>query len=248
MSGAIRSELLKLRTTRTFLGIVIATLGLIVLLVGAIAAAAPFEPQETPGFDLIDTAGLAQPFALVLGLLAVSTEFRHGTITPTLLAIPDRLQLMTAKLTAYGAAGLILGAVAYGLAALLMSVILPLRDISPELAFGDAVELVVGGVACIALLTAIGVGFGAVVRNQVGAIIGGLAWMFVIEPLLAAIPTVGSWVEDYGLGGAIAGITGSGFGGEPAIGQVAGGLLLLAYAVLFALAGVVMMKRRDISA
>ena len=248
MSGAIRSELVKLRTTRTFLGIVIATLGLIALLVGVIAAVAPFEPQETPGFDLVDTAGLAQPFALVLGLLAVSTEFRHGTITPTLLATPDRIRLMAAKLAAYGAAGLILGIVAYGLAALLMSVILPLRDISSELPFGDAVELVAGGVVCIALLTAIGVGFGAVVRNQVGAIIGGLAWMFMVEPLLTAIPTVGRWVEDYGLGGAISGVTGSGFGGEPAVGQVVGGLLLLAYAVLFAIAGALLMRRRDISA
>jgi ABC-2 type transport system permease protein len=248
MSGAIRSELLKLRTTRTFLGIVIATLGLIALLVGAIAAAAPFNPDETPGYDLIDTAGLAQPFALVLGLLAISTEFRHGTITPTLLAIPDRLRLMVAKLAAYGVAGLILGIVAYGLAALLMSAILPLRDISSGLPFGDAVELIAGGVLCIALMTAIGVGFGAMVRNQVGAIVGGLAWWFVIEPLLAAIPTVGEWVEDYGLGGAIAGLTGSDFGGDPALGQVAGGLLLLGYAVLFAVAGAILMRRRDISA
>lgn len=248
MSGAIRSELVKLRTTRTFLGIVIATLGLIALLVGAIAAAAPFNPDETPGYDLIDTAGLAQPFALVLGLLAVSTEFRHGTITPTLLATPDRQRLMAAKLAAYLVAGLILGVVAYALAALLMSAILPIRGISTELAFGDAVELVVGGVLCVALLTAIGVGFGAVVRNQVGAIVGGLAWWFVIEPLLAAIPTVGGWVEDYGLGGAIAGLTGSDLGGDPALGQLAGGLLLLAYAVLFAGAGAILMRRRDISA
>jgi ABC-2 type transport system permease protein len=247
MSGAIRSELLKLRTTRTFLGIVIATLGLIALLVGAMAAAAPFDPQDVPGVDLLDTAGLAQPFALVLGLLAVSTEFRHGTITPTLLTTPDRVRLMVAKLTAHGAAGLTLGLVAYGLAALLAVMILPLRDISTELSFDDAAALVVGGVVCIALLAAIGVGVGAVVRNQVGAVIGGLAWMFAIEPLLTAIPTVGGWIEDYGIGGAIAAVSGSDFGGGAEIGQVAGGLLLLGYAVLFAVAGGILLRRRDIS-
>jgi ABC-2 type transport system permease protein len=248
VSGAIRSELLKLRTTRTFLGIVIATLGLVALIGGAQAALDSFDAGATPGIDLLDVAGLAQPFALVLGILAVSTEFRHGTITPTLLATPDRLRLMVAKLSAHAAAGIVLGVVAYGIAALLMAAILPVRDISSGISTGDGVEMVVGGVICIALLAAIGVGVGAVVRNQVGAVIGGLAWMFMIEPLLTAIPTVGGWVEDYGIGGAITAVSGSSFGGGADIGQLAGGLLLLGYALLLAVAGVVLLRRRDISA
>jgi len=248
MSSALRSELLKLRTTRTFLGIVIATLGLVALIAGAQAAADPFDGNTTPGIDLLDAAGLAQPFALVLGILAVSTEFRHGTITPTLLATPDRLRLMLAKLSAHGAAGIVLGIVAYGIAALLMAVILPVRDISSGISTGDGLEMVLGGVLCIALLAAIGVGVGAVVRNQVGAVIGGLAWMFVIEPLLAAIPTVGEWVEEYGIGGAITAASGSKFGGGAEISQVAGGLLLLGYALLLAVVGVILLRRRDVSA
>ncbi|HEX2160712.1 MAG TPA: hypothetical protein VHF88_02730 [Thermoleophilaceae bacterium] len=248
MSSAIRSELLKLRTTRTFLGIVIATLGLVALIAGAQAAADPFDAGATPGVDLLDVAGLAQPFALVLGILAVSTEFRHGTITPTLLTTPDRVRLMLAKLWAHGAAGVVLGVVAYGIAALLMAAILSARDISSGISAGDGLEMVLGGVACIALLAAIGVGVGAVVRNQVGAVIGGLAWMFMIEPLLAAIPNVGEWVEDYGIGGAITALSGSSFGGGADISQLAGGLLLVGYALLFAVAGVALLRRRDVSA
>ena len=248
MSGAIRSELLKLRTTRTFLGIVIATLALVALIAGAQAAADSFDRNSTPGLDLLDVAGLAQPFALVLGILAVSTEFRHGTITPTLLATPDRLRLMAAKLWAHAAAGIVLDLVAYGIAALLMGAILPMRDISSGISTGKGIETAVGGIACIALLAAIGVGVGAVVRNQVGAVIGGLAWMFVIEPLLAAIPTVGEWIADYGLGGAITAVSGSTFDGGADISQIAGGLLLLGYAALFAVAGVALLRRRDVSA
>jgi ABC-2 type transport system permease protein len=248
VSAAIRSELLKLRTTRTFLGITIATLGLVALIAGAQAAADSFDAGSIPGVDLLDVAGLAQPFALVLGILAVSTEFRHGTITPTLLATPDRTRLMVAKLSAHIAAGLILGAVAYALAATLMWTILPLRDIPTGLPLGDGIEQVIGGVVCIALLAAIGVGVGAVVRNQVAAVIGGLGWMFMVEPLLTAIPTFGGWVEDYGIGGAITAVSGSAFGGGADIGQVAGGLLLLGYALLFALAGAALLRRRDISA
>jgi len=248
MSNAIRSELLKLRTTRTFLGVVIATLALVALLAGAQAAADSFDAGSTPGVDLLDVAGLAQPFALVLGILAVSTEFRHGTITPTLLATPDRMRLMIAKLSAHVTAGVVLGVIAYALAAILMWIILPLRDISTGLSVGDGAEQVVGGVVCIALLAAIGVGVGAVIRNQVGAVIGGLAWYFMIEPLLTAIPKVGSWIEDYGIGGAIAAVSDTQFEGGAEISQVAGGLLLLGYAVLFAVAGAILMRRRDISA
>ncbi len=248
MSGAIRSELVKLRTTRTCLGVVIATLALVALIAGAQAAADSFDAGSTPGVDLLDVAGLAQPFALVLGILAVSTEFRHGTITPTLLATPDRLRLMIAKLSAHVTAGLVLGVVAYALAAVLMWIVLPLRDIPTGLPLGDGVEQVAGGVVCIALLAAIGVGVGAVIRNQVGAVIGGLAYYFMIEPLLTAIPKIGGWIEDYGIGGAIAAVSDTQFEGGAEIGQVAGGLLLLGYTALFAVAGVILLRRRDISA
>ena len=50
---------------------------------------------------------------------------------------------------------------------------------------------------------------GAAIRNQVGALVGGFAWLFVIEPLLTAIPKVGDAIERYGLGGLIDGLDGS---------------------------------------
>jgi len=87
-----------------------------------------------------------------------------------------------------------------------------------------------------------------VIRNQVGAVIGGLAWYFMIEPLLTVIPKVGGWIEDYGIGGAIAAVSDTQFEGGAEIGQVAGGLLLLGYAALFAVAGAILLRRRDISA
>ena len=39
-----------------------------------------------------------QAFTLLLGILAVTSEFRHGTITPSLLVVPNRTTLMLAKL------------------------------------------------------------------------------------------------------------------------------------------------------
>jgi len=246
VTAALRSELLKLRTTRTFLGIVIAALALVGLIGGAMSAAAPFDEIESPGRDLIDVAGLLQPFALVVGILAVSTEFRHGTITPTILAVPNRVRLMLAKLGAHVLAGAALAIPAYALATLLVLIVLPARNVEAALSVGDATEMLAGGIVAVALLAALGVGFGALVRNQVGAVIAGLGWMFVVEPLLTALPTVGPEIETYGLNGSITAVTGSTFGGGSDLSALAGGLLLAGYAAILAAVGVYTLRRRDI--
>lgn len=249
MSPLVRSELLKLRTTRTFLGITLAALGLIALIAGAGAAAGTYGAGDpSPGRDLLEAGGLAQPFALVLGVLAVSTEFRHGTITPSLLTVPRRTQLVVAKLAAHAVAGLVLGLVAYGLAALLALPILSARDIPSQLSGGTAIEVVAGGVACVTLLAAIGVGVGAIARNQVGAVMGALGWWFIVEPLLATIPGVGDSIEKYGIDGAVNAASASSLAGGVELGQVAGGLLLLGYAAIFAAAGAAVLRRRDVTA
>jgi ABC-2 type transport system permease protein len=249
VSRLVHSELLKLRTTRTFLGITLAALGLIALIAGAGAAAGTYGAGDpSPGRDLLEVGGIAQPFALVLGVLAVSTEFRHGTITPSLLAVPRRVQLVTAKLLAHGVAGLALGLVAYGLAALLAFPILSVRDISPDLSFGTTIEVLAGGLVCLVLLAAIGVGVGAIVRNQVGAVMVALGWWIIVEPLLAAIPKVGDSIAKYGLDGAVNAASATSLGADSELGQLAGGLLLLAYAVIFAAAGVAVLRQRDVTA
>jgi len=106
----LSSELLKLRTTRTFYALIGGAVTLIVIIVVLGAALGKFKGTGTPGRDLLSIAGLAPLFALVIGVIGVTTEFRHGTITPTLLVEPVRTRLMAAKLAAQMIAGLALGA------------------------------------------------------------------------------------------------------------------------------------------
>jgi hypothetical protein len=115
MTRLISSELLKLRSTRTAVALIASVVGLVVL-IGLIATlTADFEQEEVQTVDLLGIAGFAQVFALILGILAVTTEFRHGTITPTLVVAPDRVRLVLAKLVAHALAGLVLGVLAVGL-------------------------------------------------------------------------------------------------------------------------------------
>ena len=138
--------------------------------------------------DLIGFSGFAQAFALVLGILAVTSEFRHGTITPSLLVVPDRVRLTLAKLGASLATGLALGLRGdRRCAAVLGAAILSARGIDTglrRLAGDEADRRRDVGTA---LYAALGVGVGAIVRNQVGAIVGTLVYLFVLENLLQII-------------------------------------------------------------
>ena len=98
VSHALSAELFKLRTTRTSWAVILGALGLVVLISVIAAATGSFSSTDDAGEDLLQISGLVQLFALVIGILAVATEFRHGTITPSLLAVPDRTRLVLAKL------------------------------------------------------------------------------------------------------------------------------------------------------
>jgi ABC-2 type transport system permease protein len=248
VSRAIAAELFKLRTTRTSWGVTLGSLGLVVLISVIGALAGDFDSgDDDPGRDLLQISGLVQIFALVLGILSVATEFRHGTVTPSLLAVPDRARLMLAKLVTAIVVGALLGLVATGLCAALVLPLLSSRDIATGTDSGEVVKLIAGNGAASALYAAIGVGLGALIRNQVGAIIGALGWLFLIEPLLGLIPgfedVTTKWFPS-GAANALAGTSET----TDALGQVPAGLLLAAYAALFVAAGLYVLRDRDVSA
>ncbi len=99
MTALVQSELLKVRTTRAWWGYLI----VIVLLTG-IGVAGEIGSSESANrstlsfqVGLIDTIGVAVLFAIIVGITIVTTEFRHGTVTPTFLAEPRRERVLFAK-------------------------------------------------------------------------------------------------------------------------------------------------------
>jgi len=251
MSRAIASELLKLRTTRTFFALAAAAVLLGGLIAGLLAAFVPFESDggQPPGEDLIGLAAFAPLFALVLGLLAVTTELRHGTITPTLLAVPSRTRLVAAKLTAHLIAGFLLGLAAIALDLALVEGLLTARGIESGTTLGEAASWTAGVAAAAALAAALGVGVGALVRNQVGAIVGVLAWLLIAEPLLAIVPRLEQPIARFGIGGLLDGADGMAIeGGADVLAQLPATLVLAGYVAAAALAGAALLRRRDVTA
>ncbi len=252
MTRLIAAELFKLRTTRTFYGMVLGALGIVLVIVIPVSLIAPFdEPGSRPLHDSLAFAGFAQVFSLLLGILSVTSEYRHGTVTPSLLTVPDRLRLAIAKLGGSVAVGLALGAVTVGITWAVVAGFLAARGIDTRTSGSEAVKIAIGTTLATGLYAALGVGLGGLTRNQVGAIVGSLVYLFVIEGILIQlIPGVNDTVPKYDIGGAAGGLSGTsgGPGAPDVLGQVPGGLLLTAYCAAFFVLGVLMMRRRDVSA
>jgi ABC-2 type transport system permease protein len=249
MTALIRAELRKLATTRTTWLLAAGALALIAGAVTASAAAASFT-GVSPARACLTMAGLAQTFALLAGSLAVTTEYRHKTITPALLISPRRLPLLAAKLVTLTVTGAAFGLLTFGTAAAIALPVLAGRHIASGLSQWQLTGILAGGSAATALFAALGVGIGTVVRNQVAAVITVLALLYVAEPLLGFLPGAGRVVQRYGLAGIDSAATGT--TGYPAgahlLGHYAGGAVLAAYAAAAMVAGAVLLRRRDVTA
>ncbi|MBJ7332919.1 MAG: ABC transporter permease [Solirubrobacteraceae bacterium] len=249
MSALVASELLKLRTTRTFYGVTGAAAGIILLIVILTSALAPWEAGDQPLLSALGVAGFVQIFALVIGILAVSTEVRHGTITPSLLAVPNRVRFIGSKFIANGVAGLLLGLVTSLLCWAFAAGIFSARGIDSEAGSGELLQAIIGNGIASALFAILGVGLGALIRNQAGAIVAALVYMLVIENLLGAIPGLDEFVPQFGINGSSTALTAGSddFSVDNQLGQIPGGLVFAAWAALFAAAGTAMLRRRDVS-
>jgi ABC-2 type transport system permease protein len=239
-----RSELLKIRSTRTTLGLVLALVALlllIVLLTGLLSDSLRLA-QEDDQRDLLGIGTLAGLFAALAGLLVVTSEYRFGTIRPTFLFTPRRSTVVGAKLAAGLLSGLVLGAIATALAFGIGSATLSARDIPIALDGGEVAQLLLGTLAASALWGGIGVGLGAILRNQVASVIALLAWLFVVDGVLfALVPSVGRLTPS-AAENALIGET-----SNHLVSPVAGGALLVAWVAALVLVGGALTARRDVS-
>ncbi len=248
MTRLTRAETLRLRTIRTYWLLAAGAIALITGGVAPTAAATSFTPGTSPARSVLAIAGLAQTVALIAGALSVTGEFRHQIITPAVLITPGRTPLLAAKLITLAAAGLAFGLAAAGIAAAITLPLLAARHLPAGVSATGTAAIIVGGAIATALAAALGVGVGAIIRNQAGAITAVLALVYVAEPLLGFVPRLGPAIQQYGLGGLAAAATHT--VGFPAsahlLGQPAAALILAGYATAALLAGAALLRRRDI--
>ena len=248
MTRLVQAELLKLWTTRTARVLLALTAAGTAALVTLVLALAGRPGQPTLGDDALRQLvgvpnGPLTLAALVLGVLGMAGELRHGTATATFLATPVRGRVVAAKLAAAALAGLAMALVATAVGLAVGLPWLHAKGIGAGLADPGLGLRVAGLAAAVALYAVLGTGLGALVGNQFAAVVVGLLWLHGVEAILVGMlhrPGLGRWLPE----GAATALTAPGDGTLP---MWAGGLLFAAYGLALALLGGRLMVRRDLT-
>jgi hypothetical protein len=225
---------------------------------GSLPGDAPEIPADGIASLLYSSAtSVGYVFPLLIGTLMVTAEFRHKTLTPTFLATPRRGRVLWAKLAVGTALGVLFALV--GLVASVAPSAGFLAGFGLDTELGDTDMWAMFGRMILAyvLWVYIGIGVGALVRNQVGAIVGVLVFTQFLEPVARA---AASFVDElmtftqYLPGAASDALVGAsvfavtpGMGATDGLEWWVGGLVLLGYAVVFLVLGQLTSWRRDVS-
>lgn len=270
LTAATRSETTKLFSTSIwwilalvlfgYVAFTAAALGFVFAMAasGSLPGEGPSLPEDGLATTLYSTATtVGYVFPLLVGTLMVTAEFRHKTLTPTFLATPRRGRVLVAKLAVGVLIGVVLGVI--GIVAAVATSAAFLAGFGIDTAFGEAGTWAMIGRMLIAyvLWTLIGVGVGALVRNQVGAVVGVLVFTQFIEPIgrtAAAFVDGLADVTRFLPGAAGDALVGASVlsaampqGSSDPLEWWAGGLVLLGYAIVFVVLGQLVSWRRDVS-
>jgi ABC-2 type transport system permease protein len=247
MITLIRTEFLKLRTTPAMFITVAATLALTltsaittILLAGQNGAPA-VGTRANVSKVLTQPASVTCMALFVLGVLIVGGEFRQRTILGTYLAEPRRTRVLVGKILTLTGLGAVLGALTFGINLAVANAIYAAKGIHHLSTPVTSVWLgtILGG-ACFGL---IGVAVGALTRNSLTGVIGGIVWIQIIEGAILqnAAPSLARWLPT----GAAFALTYPGGSGDQLSAGVAG-VVLVGWGAAIAYAATMISSRREV--
>jgi ABC-type transport system involved in multi-copper enzyme maturation permease subunit len=253
MPRLIRAEFRKLFTTRLWLWLLLGSIGLTVLYASLAIAFGdnpgnPTPPLSSPpGQRTVFSVGQgAGTLVAVLAAIGLTGEFRHKTVTPTFLATPRRGRVVLAKLVTYGVIGAGYAIVCIGATIAVALPWLTAKGIDVDLTGNGIPQTLAGVVASVAIFGLVGIGVGALLREQAATVVGLLVYLFVVEPLVTRIPSLSDW-SVYLPGAAANALTQVAQSNQHFLEPWQGGLVLAGYGVVFAIAGTFLAVRRDVT-
>jgi ABC-2 type transport system permease protein len=249
MNGMIHTELLKQRTLRpTLLGLAAAP-AIAALVTVAVFSAAGRQGNDPLGPESLELAtgapgSIITVIALLLGVLAVTGEYRHQTITTTFLSTPQRRDVVLAKLGASLLTGLLIG-----LVSVLTSTAIAIPWLRSEGIVvgvdGRTLAVAAGLIASASLYGMLGVSIGALIRNQTAACSVVLIWLLAIEGVIGDVfhgQRFVQWLPVTAARAIVDGGTTAGSLPAPLAAVVFSG-----YVAVFAIAATCLTIRRDVS-
>lgn len=191
LGNAIRAELVKLRglpvVLATMLRTVAAGSGLSVAL-----AATSVEPKSGVSV-MVGTIPFLQVGPILLGVLAVGTEYQGGQIRSTLTATPARLRLLSAKLVATLAVVTVTSAVTVGAEVAAAQKTLAARHLATTPLDGRAA---VGAGCYLVLIGMLGFSVTVLLRSLIPALVSMLGVVLMVSPLVSLYTEHARWLPD----------------------------------------------------
>lgn len=264
MKNTIMAETIRLFSTRLWLWAIIAAALCGGGFTGLLAGIGPDNLQPPmPGLDtpsgvssVLGIESVTLFVAAIFGTVAITSEYRHRSITTTFLFSPVRWKVLAAKLLVYAVVGLAYGVILVVTAAAALYGGAALHGTSLGMSTGDVAGFMLRIVIACGVYTLVGVGIGGLVRNQIAALAIVVGYFYFVELLLMLIPGV-KLAYPFLPGGATSALIGFGYltdsisaqtGASPVhlLPPIGGGLVLLGYAALASLFAVLFPLRKDV--
>jgi ABC-2 type transport system permease protein len=192
----IQVERIKLFSTRSpwwcMIIAAVLAIGLAALATGF--ATGPDEARVTPAMTQFGV-GLGQMVIMVMAALAVTTEYRFGTIRTSFQAVPQRAALLVNKTIVVATLAAVVGLAASWGSWAIGSLLAPSADMAIDtsaewrLMFGQAFVYGLSAIFAIAV--------GILIRQSAGAIAILILWPLLVESLLPLIPKIGDDVQKW---------------------------------------------------
>jgi ABC-2 type transport system permease protein len=252
MTRLLRAEFRKVATTRLWWGMLLGSMAFAAIgVVGQIATNGlrnnPAAPLSNPVTQraILSSAVSGYIFSAIVGIILITTEFRHVTSRPTFLVEPRRGRVIASKIVIAAAVGLLYGVACVAVSLAVTVPWLSAKGVRIDWVANGLIVVMVGALFVVAIFAVVGLGVGVLFRNQVAAVISTLAYLFVLEPLVSVIPVVKDAYR-YLPGAAGDALTGVSRNQVMLLANWQGGLLLLGWGLLFAFIGWILTVSRDI--
>jgi ABC-2 type transport system permease protein len=190
----LATERIKLFTTRSpwwsMLLAVVLSVGFAALIAANINSDQPFGVADAEGgyqFGLV--------VMMVMASLAVTTEYRFGTIKTTFQAVPNRTSLLLAKTAVVAILAAVIGEIAAFASWGIAKIIHPAGTLALS---SEATWRNVAGMGLVYFVTAvIAVAVGVLIRQTAGAVAILLIYTLLVENLVVLIPKIGDNIQKW---------------------------------------------------
>jgi ABC-type transport system involved in multi-copper enzyme maturation permease subunit len=193
-------------------------------------------------------------FALLLGVVIVTSEFANQTAAVTFVTVPRRTTVIRAKVAAAASCGALFWLVGTVIAALATPLFLYSQHISTSLAGWGMARSVLLNLLAFVAWGVFGLGLGAVLRSQLASVVAAVVvYVGSFGAILVFTALYNLFHQGWMLGAPVIApalasevLTTSGPAFPDAPPAWVGGIILIAYVVALAAAGLASTKRRDV--